>query len=161
MRCDADDPQRRLDRANGAASPPPLPSLTHTGHMCAHSAAKHSLANQTLFSASDPPVDLTSIVMSRKSVAAAAAPLPEVLLLGCEGVGKSCLVRQMKRCTQTDGDADVNLAAAPTVAHTERTHCSVTDAAAECRTSAATLAHSLVARGLAALICTSLCAEWR
>jgi hypothetical protein len=61
-----------------------------------------------------------TIDMSRKSVAAA-APLPEVLLLGCEGVGKSCLTRQIKRCAHTDCDEDVNLAAAPTVAHMELT----------------------------------------
>ena len=60
-----------------------------------------------------------TIAMSRKAVAAA-APLPEMLLLGCEGVGKSCLTRQMKRCAHTDCDEDVNLAAAPTVALTEQ-----------------------------------------
>ena len=43
---------------------------------------------------------------------------PEFLLLGCEGVGKSCLVRQLQRvCSEHRGlhlEADVNLAAAPT-----------------------------------------------
>jgi len=51
--------------------------------------------------------------MSRGGAAAAAASCPEVLLVGCEGCGKSCLVRQLVHFDEFGGE-EVSLAAAPT-----------------------------------------------
>jgi len=54
-----------------------------------------------------------STAMSRRPPPPSGSPtaLPELLLLGCEGSGKSCLTRQ---CKWQEGDEDVSLAAAPT-----------------------------------------------
>jgi hypothetical protein len=88
-------------------------SLLHPAHMRALSSVSASASSQS-------SIQLTlhfSHCMSRKSnaIAPGAPPPPEVLLLGCEGVGKSCLARQMK---WKEGEEEPSLAAAPTVRRT-------------------------------------------